>query len=233
MQRIGPSISPIVIEKYHTAREDDSSKVLILAKVCARDAEASAHLESVSPEHKYRKYSDARDLPRLVQDSIAGWISRRAVRASRGVTKTKPRPQESVTPSEDLGEVKTGIGYRDSPRLQEYDEELKAALYQAVQEHNVENSRRKLAGEPLLPENWLDNRIQTLQSEVHKRYPPWIESAVPTEEDRRIADRYRMIPALHAKGPSDREIAKQLGITKRVVRKVLRPDEESLLGGDW
>lgn len=82
VQRIGPSISPIVIEKYHTAREDDSSKVLILAKVCARDAEASAHLESVSPEHKYRKYGDARDLPRLVQDSIAGWISRRAVRAN-------------------------------------------------------------------------------------------------------------------------------------------------------
>jgi DNA-binding NarL/FixJ family response regulator len=96
----------------------------------------------------------------------------------------------------------------------------------------VENSRRKLAGEPLLPEDWLDNRIQTLQKEVHERYPPWIESAAPTEEDRRIADRDRMIRALHAKGLSDRKIAKQLGITKRVVRKVLRPDEESFLGVD-
>jgi hypothetical protein len=74
VQLIGPSVSPIVIEEYHAAMEDDPSKVLILAKVCPRDAEAAAHLESVSPEHKYGKYGDARDLSRLVRDSIAGWI---------------------------------------------------------------------------------------------------------------------------------------------------------------
>lgn len=230
VQLIGPSVSPIVISEYQTAMEDDPSKVLILAKECSRDAEAAAHLESVSPVHKYGKYKDTQDLPRLVQDSTAAWISRRAGRASRGVTTTPPQTSRASTPSEDLGDERTGIGYWGSPRLQQYDEELRAAQYQAVQEHNVENSRRKLAGEPPLPEDWLDNRLQTLENEVHKRYPSWIESADLTEEDRRIADRDRVIRALHAKGLSDRKIAKQLGIPKRVVRKVLRPDEESFFG---
>jgi DNA-binding NarL/FixJ family response regulator len=146
------------------------------------------------------------------------------------VTATISQQPQTATPSKDLGDVKTGNGYWGSPRLQEYTEELEAAVHQAVQESNVENSRRKLVGEPQLPEDWLDNRIQTLRNEVHKRYPPWIESAAPTEEDRRIADRDRMIRALHAKGLSDRKIAKQLGIPKRVVQKVLTPDEESFFG---
>jgi hypothetical protein len=80
VQLIGPSVSPIVIEEYHAAMEDDPSKVLILAKVCPRDAEAAAHLESVSPEHKYGKYGDARDLSgsseTQSQDGFkAGWKS--------------------------------------------------------------------------------------------------------------------------------------------------------------
>src|SRR3989442_113935 len=73
VQLIGPSISPIVVDEYQAAMEDDPSKVLIFAKLCYRDADASAHLERVSPEHKYRKYKDAQELPPLVQDSIAAW----------------------------------------------------------------------------------------------------------------------------------------------------------------
>jgi len=211
--------------------EDDPSKVLIFAKSCSWDAQAVAHLKTVSPEHKYGKYNDARDLPRLVRDSIAAWISRRAGRASREAKATSPQPPQTASPPEDLEDAKAGDGYWGSPRLEEYEEELREALYQAVQEHNVENSRRKLAGEPSLPEDWLDKRIQTLQDEVHKRYPSWIESAAPTEEDRRISERDRVIRALHAKGLPDRKIARQLGIRRRVVREVLRPDEESFLGG--
>src|SRR5439155_4680708 len=130
----------------------DPSKLLIFAKLCSREAEAVAHLKTVSPEHKYGKYNDARDLPRLVRDSIAAWISRRAGRASREAKATSPQPPQTASPPEDLEDAKAGDGYWGSPRLEEYEEELREALYQAVQEHNVENSRRKLAGEPTLPE---------------------------------------------------------------------------------
>lgn len=231
VQLIGPSVSPIVVSEYHAATQDDPSKVLILAKVCSRDAEAEAHLKSVSPKHKYGEYKDTQDLPRLVQDSIAAWISRRAGRASRGVAATPTTPSRSDSPPDTPHAAKTGIGYWGSPRIQEYEGDLEAAQYKAVMEFNVENSRRKLAGEPPLSEDWLHNRLQTLEGEVHKRYPSWIETAAPTEEDRRIADRDRKVRALHAEGLSVWKIAKQLGIPRRAVRRILRPDEESFFGG--
>ncbi len=231
VQLIGASVSPIVVSEYAAAMEDDPSKVLILAKDCSREAEAVAHLESVAPEHKYGKYRDVQDLPRLVQDSIAGWISRRAGRARRAATVTPPTYPRSDAPTDKPQVVRTGEGYWDSPRLQEYSEALEKARYKAMMEFNVENSRRGLVGEPPLSDEWLRNRIQTLEDEVHQQYPAWIPSAAPTEEDRRIAERDRTIRSLHEKGLSDRQIAKQLGISKRVVKEVLKPDEESFLGG--
>lgn len=143
---------------------------------------------------------------------------------------TTSQPPKAASPPEDHGNTKSGEGYWGSPRLQAYNEELKAAVDQAAQEYNVENSRRGLVGEPPLSDDWLQNRTQTLQNEVHKRYPPWIPSAAPTEEDLRIAERDRTIRAMHAKGLSVRKIAKQLGISKQVVREVLKPDEESFFG---
>src|SRR3989442_235165 len=128
VQLIGPSISPIVVDEYQAAMEDDPSKVLIFAKLCYRDADASAHLERVSPEHKYRKYKDAQELPPLVQDSIAAWISRRAGRDSRGVTTTPSQPPETALSPEVAGDARTGDGHWGSPRLQAYEEELGAAL---------------------------------------------------------------------------------------------------------
>ncbi len=77
VQLVGPSVSSIVADEYLAAMEDDAGKVLVLVKDVPHDASATAHIQKIAPAHKYGKYRDAKELPRLVQESIATWISRR------------------------------------------------------------------------------------------------------------------------------------------------------------
>ncbi len=83
VQLVGPSVSRIVEEEYRAALNDDATKILLLTKEGPRTKEATEYLKRVSSRHKYGKYRGEEDLPQVLRDSVATWVSRRAKRTGK------------------------------------------------------------------------------------------------------------------------------------------------------